>query len=100
MILLDSNITDYNNDYYYVEQDSDLIRTTTDVYFRLGPSINEQDICLLGKDEELVVLGKSYNYCDPNDVWYLARRNGEIGFVKAQYTESLKSKIRRFNPKY
>ncbi len=94
----DSNITDYNNDYYYVEQDNDIIRTTTDVYFRLGPSINEQDICLLDKDEELIVLGKSYNYSDPNDVWYLAKRNGEIGFIKAQYTESLKSSIQKFNP--
>ena len=94
----DPNITDYNNEYYYVEPDNDIIRTTTEVYFRLGPSKNEQDICLLDKNEELMVLGKSINYSDPNDVWYLAKRNGEIGFVKAQYTESLKSSIQKFNP--
>ncbi len=93
-----SDVTDYNNEYYSIEQDSDLIRTTTEVYFRLGPSRNEQDICLLDKDEELIVLGKTTSYTDPNDVWYLARHNDQIGFVKAQYTESLKSKIQALNP--
>ena len=94
----DSNIFDYNNEYYSIEEESDIIRTTTEVNFRLGPSTNEGKIRLLDKGAELVVIGKSTSYTDPEDVWYLAKYKDEIGFVKAQYTKSLKSTIQSFNP--
>ena len=41
-----SDIPDYNYEYYSIEEDSDIIRTTTEVYFRLGPSKSEQAIRL------------------------------------------------------
>lgn len=89
----DSNIADYNNEYYKVLEENDIIHTTTKVYFRLGPSKNEKEICLLAKGEELTVIGKTINNIDTNDVWYLAKYKDKIGFIKAEYTESLKSII-------
>lgn len=94
----DTYFEDYNNEYYSVEQYDDLVHTTTKVYFRLGPSKKEKDICLLNKDEELVVLGKSTSFTDSNDVWYLAKYQDKIGFVKAEYTTSLKDIIKSMDP--
>ncbi len=94
----DENVEDYNNEYYKVEEDCDVIRTTTEVYFRLGPSKNEEDICLLNKNEELSVIGKSVSYTDPNDIWYLAKYKDKIGFVNAKYTKSLKEIIKQMDP--
>ena len=42
----DSNVTDYNNEYYSVEEYNDIIHTTTEVNFRLGPSKCEDKIQL------------------------------------------------------
>ena len=92
------DIEDYNNEYYYVEEEKDLVKTTTEVNFRLGPSTNEDKIRLLDKGAELTVIGKSTSYSDPEDVWYLAKYNDEIGFVKAQYTRSLRDTIQSYNP--
>ena len=89
----DSSVPDYNNEYYRVVEDNDIIHTTTKVYFRLGPSTNEKDIDLLSKGEELTVLGKAINIIDESDVWYLAKYKDKIGFIKADYTVSLKSTI-------
>ena len=94
----DANVADYNNEYYYIEEKNDLVRTTADVNFRLGPSTKEGKIRLLDKGVELTVLGKSTSYTDPEDVWYLAKYKDEIGFVKAQYTRSLLETVQSFNP--
>ena len=94
----DPNVEDYNNEYYKVEEDTDVIRTTTEVYFRLGPSRNEKSICLLKANDELSVMGKYVSYTDPEDVWYLAKYKDKIGFVKAKYTISLKEKIKSMDP--
>ncbi len=88
--LQNSNV-DYNDEYYKVEDYSDIIRTTTNVHFRLGPSISEKDICLLDKNEELTVIGKAVINFEPDNIWYLAKARGKIGFVKAEYTKSLRS---------
>lgn len=88
-----SDIPDYNDEYYSVLEENDIIRTTTKVYFRLGPSKNEKDICLLSKGEELTVIGKSINNNDASDIWYLAKYKEKIGFVKAEYTMSIKNII-------
>ena len=90
--------TDYNNEYYRMEEYSDIVRTTTRLYFRQGPSKTEKDMCLLDENEELVVLGKATMYNDPSDIWYLVRARGELGFVKASYTKSLKSIIANLDP--
>ncbi len=89
---------DYNNEYYTVEECSDVVRTTSSVYFRLGPSKSESDICLLSKNEELEVIGKSVNFNDPSDVWYLAKYKGQIGFICAKYTVSLRDIIKGMDP--
>ena len=93
-----SNVPDENNEYYYVVEENDIVHTTTEVNFRLGPSTYEEKICMLGKDAELTVIGKSISYNDPEDVWYLARYNGKIGFVKASFTRSLKDIIKEIDP--
>ncbi len=92
------DVKDTNNEYYKIEKDSDIIHTTTKVNFRLGPSTNEKKICLLDKDEELVVLGKSISYNDPEDIWYLAKYQDKIGFIKAEFTKSLKEYINSIDP--
>ena len=84
---------DYNNEYYYVEECNDIVRTTSKLYFRTGPSKNESDICLLNKNTELVVMGRAIPYFDINDVWYLVKYKDQIGFVNAAYTVSLKDKL-------
>ena len=94
----DSNIPDYNNEYYSVLEETDIIHTTTKVFFRLGPSKNEKKICLLAKGRELIVIGKAINNMDANDVWYLAKYKDKIGFIKAEFTKSLKSIIQSMDP--
>ena len=93
-----SDVADYNNEYYRVLEENDIIRTTTNVNFRLGPSTSEKKICLLNKGEELTVLGKSINYSDTSDIWYLAKYKDKIGFIKAEFTMSLKNIIQSMNP--
>lgn len=92
------NDIDYNQDYYHVEEYNDIVRTTSKLYFRLGPSKSEKDMFLLDKGEELVVIGKSVSNDDPNDIWYLVRARGQIGFVKAEYTKSLKNILSSVDP--
>ena len=89
---------DYNDEYYTLVEDSDIVRTTSKLYFRLGPSTRERDICLLDKNEELIVIGKSINNNDPSDIWYLVRARGQIGFVSAKYTRSLRDEIQKLDP--
>ena len=89
---------DYNDQYYTLVEDSDIVRTTSKLYFRLGPSTRERDICLLDKNEELIVIGKSINNNDPSDIWYLVRARGQIGFVSAKYTRSLRDEIQKLDP--
>ena len=89
---------DYNNEYYYIEEENDIVRTTTRLHFRTGPSTNESDIYLLPKNEELVVMGKAILYDNPDDVWYLVKHKDKIGFVSAAYTRSLKEKLMATDP--
>ena len=89
---------DYNNEYYTVEEYNDIVRTTSKLYFRVGPSKNEKDICLLGKNEELVVIGKATIFNDQDDIWYLVKYKDKIGFVCADYTRSLKDTLLSQDP--
>ena len=97
---------DLNDEFYDIESYNDIVRTTTALHFRRGPSTNEPDVLskaedgsnLLDKGEELVVIGTAINYDDTNDVWYLCKARGKIGFVKASYTRSLRSEIQAFDP--
>ena len=89
---------DYNDEYYYIEKDYDIVRTSSGLYFRTGPSTNEPDMCLLKKNTELTVLGRAIPYYNPDDVWYLVKYKDQIGFVNAAYTISLKDKLRSTIP--
>ena len=91
-----TNDVDYNNEYYHVESYNDIVRTTDKLYFRLGPSKSEKEICLLDKGEELVVIGKAIT--NSKDVWYLVRARGQIGFVSSQYTKSLRNILTSVDP--
>ena len=93
-----ANEVDYNNDYYHMEPYNDICYATTGLYFRLGPSKSEKDLFMLNKDEEVIVIGKSISNTDPNDVWYLAKARGKIGFLKASYTRSLREELSRYYP--
>ena len=82
---------DYNHEYYRMEEYSDIARTTSSLHFRLGPSKDEKSLCLLDKGEEVVVIGKAIPFDNPKDVWLLVRARGQIGYVNAGYTKSLRS---------
>ena len=89
---------DWNNEYYDIEDYRDLVETTTKLNFRSGPSSDEQKIDLLDNGEMLQVIGKSINRNDPNDIWYLVKARGKIGFVSAAYTRSLRSEVLALDP--
>ena len=89
---------DYNYEYYDIESYYDIVRTTDQLYFRVGPSTSEKDLLLLQNDEELVVIGKATIRSNPSDVWYLVKARGKIGFVSAKYTRSLRDEILRIDP--
>ncbi len=85
---------DCNNEYYHLEEDNDIARTTAEVRFRLGPSTDEKKLFTLDNNEELVVLGKAIPNSNPSDVWLLCRARGQIGFVNQKYTVSFKEQLR------
>lgn len=91
------NDIDYNNEYYHIEEFSDIVRTTSVLNFRLGPSTDEKKILKLDKDEELEVFGKAK--VDSNgEVWLLAKARGQLGFVNEEYTKSLRKEIEKYDP--
>jgi len=87
------NEVDYNNDYYHIEDYSDIVYTTSGLNFRLGPSTEEKKVFQMDKNEEAVVIGKVIPNDHPDDVWYLVRARGQIGFINAKYTKSLRSTL-------
>ena len=93
-----TNDYDYNNEYYQVEKYNDIVRTTSRLNFRVGPSTKEKDLFMLDKDEECVVIGKAIT--NANEVWYLVKARGQIGFVNASYTTSLRSALTSMFPEF
>lgn len=89
---------DFNYEYYDVEEYKDIVRTTSALNFRTGPSKNEKQIFMLNKKEQVVVIGKATIRNNPNEVWYIAKARGKIGFISAAYTQSIRSEIQRFAP--
>lgn len=91
---------DYNNEYYDIEEYDDIVKTTTKLNFRLGPDTSEQKLFQLDKNEEVVVIGKAIRRDRPNEVWYLAKARGQIGFISAEskYTKSYRSAILAIDP--
>lgn len=91
------NVADINNEYYKVEDYTDIAIATTGLNFRLGPSINEPYPFTLDKNEEVAVIGK-VKVNNDNDLWYLVRARGEIGFICAKYTKSMREEIKKMDP--
>lgn len=92
------NDVDYNNEYYSVNECSDIVSTTSVLNFRTGPSVDETSLFQLDKGEEAVVIGEAVPFNKPDDVWYIARARGKIGFINAKYTKSFKEEIREMDP--
>ena len=89
---------DYNNEYYDVDVCRDIVRTTSKLYLRNGPSQNESSIDLLDKKEQLVVIGRTTDRNNPNDTWLIVKARGTIGFVCEKYTQSIRSELLALDP--
>ena len=50
------------------------------------------------EDEELEVIGVARLYSNYDETWYLAKYKGQMGFVKAQYTRSLRDVLKATYP--
>lgn len=72
--------------YEYTEV-NDILYTTTDLNFRLGPSKNDKKIGLIKKNEELFPIAKT------NNNWYIVKYNGKIGYISGEYVNSLKEQM-------
>lgn len=77
---------------YKIERKNDIVLTTTKLFFRTGPSTDYEAIRLLDEETELQVLGEA------EDNWLLVHLNGEVGFVKKDYTYSVLDKINETYP--
>ena len=77
---------------YIVNRKNDIVITTTGLNFRYGPSTEYESFRLLDPETELQVLGET------EDDWLLVHLNGEIGFVKKDYTTSILDIIKEKYP--
>ena len=77
---------------YIVNRKNDIVITTTGLNFRYGPSTEYESFRLLDPETELQVLGET------EDDWLLVHLNGEIGFVKKDYTTSVLDIIKEKYP--
>ena len=80
-----------NKNYTHIKN-NDIVYTTTSLNFRLGPSIDDKKIETIKKGEELIVLATT------NNEWYLVKYKQNIGYVKKEYTLSLKEEIKNIYP--
>lgn len=72
-----------NNEYYEAK---DILYTTANVNFRLGPSVEYEKIGLIKKNTEVIPIAKI-------DEWYIVKYNGKIGYINALYAKSFKEQI-------
>ena len=79
------------NNYMHQEL-NDIVITTTNLNFRLSPSLDGKKIETIKTNEELEVIAITQNS------WYLVKYNNKIGYVKAEYTSSLKTLITSLYP--
>lgn len=78
---------------YTYEEDFDIVYATSGLNFRLDPEVKDGNkIELIPRGSEIKVIGKTSNG------WYLAKYNGKIGYVSAEYTRSLKEKVQAKYP--
>ena len=77
---------------YNISIKNDIVLTTSNLNLRQGPSTEYESLRILDKETELQVLGEA------EDDWLLVHLNGEIGFVKKDYTISILDKIHEMYP--
>jgi len=85
-------VQENQNPHYSHVEENDIVYTTVNLNFRLDPNTESKKIELIPKGEELIVVAKT------NNDWYLVKYNGKIGYVKSQYTKSLKEEILALYP--
>ena len=87
---------EYSNEYvessYEHMPKNDIVLTNTDLNFRSEPSTDGKKLDTFDEGTELQVLAEVDNG------WLLVRHNGEIGYVKADYTTSLLEKVNYYYP--
>lgn len=82
----------YESPYTY-EENLDIVYATTGINFRLSPEvIDTNKILLIPEGAELEVFGQT------NNGWYLVKYRGQIGYVSAKYTKSLRERIQAVFP--
>ena len=91
-----SDYVDTFDVYYYIEKEEDIARTIEEINLYAGPNDDEECICKLDCNEELIIIGIAYTI--NNDSWYLVKGSGQIGYVKTTDVESLKDIIYSFDP--
>lgn len=87
---------EYSNEYvsssYEHMPKNDIVLTNTDLNFRSEPSTDGKKLDTFDEGTELQVLAEVDNG------WLLVRHNGELGYVKADYTTSLLEKVNYYYP--
>ncbi len=78
---------------YTYEEELDIAYTTSGLYFRLSPEVNDYNkITLIPNKAEVRVIGRT------NNGWKIVKYNGKIGFVSGKYLSSLKEKLQSTFP--
>ena len=102
LVLIDNNWVFVNHDYVKtignadgninLIENNDIVKTTVDnLNIRLYPLEDSKSIAKLYKGTECIVYAE-------NDDWYLVETDGKIGFIKKEYTISLKEIVRDSYP--
>ena len=85
-------IESYNGNYIHTEN-NDIVYTTSRIYFRSLPEVDKStELRLIDKNQEIRVFART------NNNWLLGQYDGQIGYVYAENTKSLKEKIQEIYP--
>ena len=85
------NEKDECSPYEYTEV-KDILYTTANVNFRLGPSIYDTKIDLIKANTEIIPIAIT------NNNWYVVKYNGKIGFVSGEFVRSYSEEIKKQFP--
>lgn len=80
------------NDFRQYKEVQDILYTTDDLNFRLGPSTDYKKIDLIKANTEIIPIAVT------DDNWYLVKYNGKIGYVCGEYVRSLSEEIKNQFP--
>lgn len=89
--VLDTDVSKVQDEHF---KDIDIIRTTSQVNFRLEPNLDGKKIGSIPKGELIDTIAKTLNN------WYLVSYNGTIGYVCGDYVTSLRDETQSLYPNY